>query len=242
MFQQIGILKLKPLPGSPHLGNSSSFEALQEAGLAALKEYKHLIKQGATQILIENSGDAPFTHGKFAAEGFSAFSILAAALKDLSKAPLGVEIREHQPILSMALASTTGCDFIRVRQASSGQKLGRILRYRSKLRSAVRIFVEVIWREANQKQLSQSLRLVSEILKDRSADALVIRSIGSEKELPETSLQAIRELAQTAKIPLYLSGVFEMSQLKSLSRFCSGVILESPMKFRQRHRETTSEA
>ena len=55
----IGVIHLPALPGSPEAARMSPAEALQKAGLWAVKEAKILSQNGFDGIIIENFGDAP---------------------------------------------------------------------------------------------------------------------------------------------------------------------------------------
>ncbi len=105
----IGVLHLKPLPGSPHY---TSFDDVIEH---AIKNARKLEEGGVDAILVENYGDRPY----FQRAGSETIACMTSVMKDIKREisiPLGVNVLRNDPIAASAIAKAVGAKFIRVNQ------------------------------------------------------------------------------------------------------------------------------
>ncbi len=104
----IGMVHLKPLPGSPEYGGD-----LEEVYRAAEADLKALIEGGANAMIIENFGDIPYDdHSELIA--YTAIASIATRLRALSDMPMGINVQFNDYEAEWALAYSCGMDFIRV--------------------------------------------------------------------------------------------------------------------------------
>ena len=110
----IGVIHLAPLPGSPGAEGYSYQDALQNAGYLAVKEAKLLQQAGFGGIIIENFGDAPFYKSMVPRETVGAMSIIATAVRESVRIPVGINVLRNDAVSALTIAALSGCEFIRV--------------------------------------------------------------------------------------------------------------------------------
>ena len=105
----IGMVHLKPLPGSPkYVGDLDSIVK------SAVKDAKNLESGGVDGILVENIGDTPYFKDPSSPEMVSSFTKILLEVKDAVSLPLGVNVLRNGAKTALALAYVSGCKFIRV--------------------------------------------------------------------------------------------------------------------------------
>ncbi|KUH32569.1 hypothetical protein APY94_09350 [Thermococcus celericrescens] len=104
----IGMVHLKPLPGSYLYGGS-----LDDVIEAALRDAKTLEKAGFDAVMVENFGDVPFP--KYVDKTtVAAFTAVAKAIRDEVSFPLGINVLRNDGIAAYSIAYAVKADFIRV--------------------------------------------------------------------------------------------------------------------------------
>ena len=104
----IGMIHLKPLPGSPlYMGDMKNIYE------AACEDLNALIQGGANAVLIENFGDIPYpTQNELLTT--IAFSAIAVKLREQCKLPMGINVQFNDFEAEWAIAYSGDFDFIRV--------------------------------------------------------------------------------------------------------------------------------
>ena len=105
----IGVVHLPPLPGSPGWGGDMGWvldRAQEEASV--------LEQGGANGIIVENFGDVPFRIGPVEPDTVAAMTLAVARVKQGIDLPVGVNMLRNDAKSALAVAATTGADFIRV--------------------------------------------------------------------------------------------------------------------------------
>ncbi len=111
----IGMIHLKPLPGSP--GWSGSLDDVFEA---ARKDSAAMIAEGVDGLLVENYGDVPFHAGAVPPATIAAMAVLLQRLRTSvpgarsSELPWGVNVLRNDASAALAVAAAAGARFIRV--------------------------------------------------------------------------------------------------------------------------------
>src|SRR4051812_3812960 len=100
----IGVIHLPPLAGAPRAGAMSPSEALQQAGLLAVKEAKALAELGFEALIIENFGDVPFYRDRVPPETVASMAIIAAAVRECVNIPVGINILRNDAASAIAVA------------------------------------------------------------------------------------------------------------------------------------------
>jgi hypothetical protein len=144
----IGMVHLRPLPGSPRYGGS-----LDEVFDRAIKDLDALKDGGADGAIVENYGDAPFLPDRVPPATIAAMTAAAALLR--ANAPdaflLGINVLRNDAAAAMSIATVIGAAFIRVNvhvgaaitdQGIIAGMAHETSRLREGLRSRVRIFAD----------------------------------------------------------------------------------------------------
>jgi membrane complex biogenesis BtpA family protein len=106
----IGMVHLRPLPGSPRWDGS-----MERAIGAALHDARVLIEHGMDALIIENYGDAPFTPGRVAPATIAAMTLVAGEIRRaLPQTALGINVLKNDARAALAVATAVGARFIRV--------------------------------------------------------------------------------------------------------------------------------
>ncbi len=149
----IGVIHLPPLIGSP--GSTLLFS---EICTRALSDAGTLINNGINGVIIENYGDVPFFPDCVELHIVAGLTVIANGMREhYPQIPIGLNVLRNDAKLAMAIATVSGANFIRV-NVHTGAMLtdqgiiqGRAhetLRYRSTLRSEVKIFADVAVKHA----------------------------------------------------------------------------------------------
>ncbi|MCD6535673.1 MAG: BtpA/SgcQ family protein [Thaumarchaeota archaeon] len=105
----IGMVHLRPLPGSPHYDPEKSIEDLAEA---AIKDAKALENGGMDGILVSNESDIPYLF-QVGPETVASMTYLAARVKEEVSIPVGIDVLWGDAKAALAIAKVLGSKFIR---------------------------------------------------------------------------------------------------------------------------------
>lgn len=109
----VGMVHVKPLPGSPR-ARAIDLEATYDA---AVDEALRLVKGGVDGLLLENAGDIPFLKPEdIGFETVGAMSVIGDRIRREVKIPLGFNIVANAARASLACARSCNADFVRVNQ------------------------------------------------------------------------------------------------------------------------------
>ena len=109
----IGMIHLKPLPGSPNYDkNKFDMNAIVKY---AVEEAKILEQAGVNGLQIENYWDIPFVKGEeIGYETCAAMTAAACAVKNSVNIPIGINVHMNGGKAAMAIACASGAKWIRV--------------------------------------------------------------------------------------------------------------------------------
>lgn len=228
----IGVVHLKPLPGSPRW--NGSLKAVLDFAVADARAYE---QGGAHAVFIENFGDVPFTKSGVAPETIAAMTAAGCAIRAAVELPIGFNVLRNDARAALALCTVCGGDFIRV-NIHTGAMLtdqGLIegdayhtLRYREQLRSRAQIFADVHVKHAVTLG-NQSLEDSAHDTVERGlADALIVSGVGTGQAADIEDVERVRRACPKAKL-LLGSGV-NATNVKDYLRFADGVIVGSSLK------------
>jgi len=228
----IGVVHLKPLPGSPRW--NGNLKALIDFAVADARAYA---QGGADAVFIENFGDVPFTKGQVAPETIVAMTAAGCAIRGAVKLPIGFNVLRNDARAALALCAVCGGDFIRV-NVHTGAMLtdqGLIegdayhtLRYREHLRSGAQIFADVHVKHAVPLGDWSLEDAAHDTVERGLADALIVSGVGTGQAADTNDVERVRLACPKAKL-LLGSGV-TAANVKDYLRFADGVIVGSSLK------------
>src|SRR4051812_25124527 len=105
----IGMIHLKPLPGTPGFGGS--IDAIVDAALA---DARALDEGGIDAMMVENYGDVPFRRSAVEPHTIAVMMLAALAIRSVTAKPLGINVLRNDPLAALGIAAACGAAMIRV--------------------------------------------------------------------------------------------------------------------------------
>lgn len=230
--QLIGVIHLKPLPGSPRWAGS-----MEEVSGAALADAEAYEAGGADGLMIENFGDIPFTRGRVEAETVAAMAVVGQALKSQVTLPIGFNVLRNDVASGLGLAAACGGEFVRVNvhtgavEADQGIIQGEAyhtLRRRRTLCPDVRIWADVLVKHAvpiGDLGLAEAAR---DTVYRGLADALIVSGVATGEA---TSVQDLKEVKNTCPdVPVLVGSGARVETAGDLLEYADGLIVASSLK------------
>lgn len=228
----IGVLHLRPLPGSPRYAGRPR-DILDHA----LADADTLVEGGIDALLIENFGDTPYFPERVPRETIAWMTRVGGLLRDKYRIPLGVCVLRNDGRAALAIAHSIDAQFIRVcilaspRVTDQGVIEGnayKLLRDRARLGAQIAILADVDIKHSYPLAASYSIKADAADLVARShADALIITGTATGRPIAESDLSDLR--AATDAPVLVGSGVTEKN-IKQLASGAGGFIIGTAFK------------
>ena len=227
----IGVVHLRPLPGSPRY--QGSIEQIVKLALADAKAYE---TGGAHAIFIENFGDVPFTKGCVGPETIAAMAVIGRALREAAKIRIGFNVLRNDARAALALCAACGGSFIRVNVHTGAMitdqgliegQAYETLRFRQQICPEVQIFADVHVKHAVPFGNSKIEDAARDTLERGLADALIISGLGTGMATEVEDVERVRKACPKARI-LIGSGV----SLENIRQFLAadGFIVGTSLK------------
>jgi len=227
----IGMIHLKPLPGTP---GSTSLEDVLES---ALRDAENLVRGGVDGLLIENFFDSPFYPERVPPHIISSMTVIAWEIRKRYDLPIGVNVLRNDSEASLAIASAIGARFIRVNVyigcvvTDQGLIQGRAhqtIRYRELLGSDVKIFADVNVKHGYTLYRVPLPQASRDTYYRGRADALILTGPETGAEASVDDLKIVREALPDAPI-LVGSGV-NPDNVEAMLRYADGAIVGTYFK------------
>ena len=228
----IGVVHLKPLPGSPR--HRQTMADIIKFAVADAVAYE---RGGAHAIFIENFGDVPFTKTNVSPETIAAMTAAGCAVRSAVKLPIGFNVLRNDARAALALCAACGGDFIRVNVHSGAMLTDQgiiegdaynTLRYRATVAPGAQIFADVHVKHAVPLGDWSLEDAANDTVERGLADALIVSGVGTGKAADIGDVDRVRAACPQAKI-LLGSGV-NVGNVKDFLRIADGVIVGSSLK------------
>jgi len=229
----IGVLHLRPLPGTP--GYEGDLDGIAESLMA---DVRALADGGVDALLLENFGDTPFHPGRVPAEVTAHMTALATAVRIASDLPLGVNVLRHDACSALAVAHAAGAQFIRVnvlcgaRVTDQGLIEGKAheLMRRRALLDAEHI---AVWADVDVKHsvplaaapLEQEVR---DLLHRGRADGLIVSGAGTGQAADLDHVRQVKAAADT--YPVLVGSGVTPDNISACLDVADGVIVGTALK------------
>jgi hypothetical protein len=228
----VGMLHLKPLPGSP-VYDGSGLDSVIEA---ALEDAEALVAGGINALEVENYNDLSYFPNTAPPETVASMSIVAREVKkQFPDIPLGICLLSD-PKASLAVAHTVGAKFVRstfFTEAAvdvSGlvlRKPHEILRYRKFLDPSIKIFADIHIKHA----APLANRPIEESAYDAAyflADGVLISGSHTGKS---TSLNDVKKVKSVLpEFPVLIGSGINKNNVKELFKFADGAVAGTSLK------------
>ncbi len=234
----IGVIHLPALAGAPGAISPPS-QALARAGLQAVQEAKILTQAGFEGLILENFGDIPFYKNSVPPETVASMAIIAAAVREVTKLPIGINVLRNDGRAALAIAAVSGCDFIRVNVlagvAATDQGIVEgdaafLIRERARLGAPIGILGDVHVKHARTLSSDDIALATEETALRAMADGVVVTGSTTGRPVDLGQLEKASELARGHGIPLYVGSGATLKNLSDLKRLAYGVIVGSALR------------
>lgn len=228
----IGVVHLRPLPGSPRW--DGDLDSIIQFALADARAYE---RGGAHAVFIENFGDVPFTKTNVAPETIAAMCAAGRAIRDAIKIPIGFNVLRNDARAALALCAACKGDFIRVNVLSGAMLTDQgliegnayeTLRYRKEICPKAKIFADVHVKHAVPLGDWSLEDAAHDTIERGLADALIVSGAGTGMAADIRDVKRVRKAVPHAKI-LLGSGV-TLANAQEFLRVADGVIVGSSLK------------
>ena len=231
----IGVVHLRPLPGSPSYSGEPA-TLIYDQGVADARAYA---EAGFDGLIVENHGDVPFLKPNLVGpETAAVMAVAAERVRREVGLPIGINVLANAALHALAVARAAGAAFVRVNQwanayvANEGLIEGpaaSALRYRKSLGAdEVRIFAD-----SHVKHGSHAItadRSVDELTRDLEwslADVVIATGQRTGDPATDVEMNAIRK---ATTLPLLVGSGVTASNVASALRHADGVIVASSLK------------
>ena len=228
----IGVIHLRPLPGSPRY--SGDIQAVVDG---ALSDALILAEAGFEGIIVENFGDAPFVPGAVAPITTAVMTACALSVRTAAPAiSLGVNVLRNDAESALAVAVGSGADFIRV-NVHTGARLTdqgiiegaahRTLRQRREWNAdRVRLLCDIDVKHSapiTQRPLAEE---AEELAARGLADAVLVTGTGTGQR---ASLRDLDAVLAAVRVPVFVASGVTIETLAEV-RVAHGVIVGSSLR------------
>jgi uncharacterized protein len=228
----VGVVHLKPLPGSPKWGGN-----LQSVIGFALADARAYERGGVDAVIIENFGDVPFGKSGVGPETIAAMSAAGCAARAAVKVPIGFNVLRNDARAALALCAACGGSFMRVNVHTGAMLTDQgiiegdayeTVRYRERICPSASIFADVHVKHAVPLGDFEIEDSAHDTLDRGLADALIISGTGTGRVADITDVERVRKACPKAKI-LLGSGV-SAANVREFLRIADGVIVGTSLK------------
>lgn len=229
----VGVVHLKPLPGSPRF--HGTIDNIINNAIVDATAYD---RGGAHALFIENFGDAPFAKGHVGPETVATMAVVARAVREHTKLPFGFNVLRNDAKSALALCAATGGSFIRVNVHSGAMITDQgiiegdaysTVRYRQQICPHVQILADVHVKHAEPLGEAGLGDTARETVERGLADAVIISGIGTGFATDFGDVELARRALPKGKI-LIGSGVNTHNAAEFMN-IADGFIVGSSLKF-----------
>jgi hypothetical protein len=229
----IGMIHLRPLPGSPRFDGNAG-KILDHA----VRDAENLAAGGASALMMENFGDVPFFPGRVPSHVVALMTAIACAVRRRTDLPLGINVLRNDGQSALAVAAAAGGRFIRVNVLCGARLTDQgiingiahdLLRDRAALGATeVAILADVDVKHSAPLAARSLADETEDTLHRGLADGLIVSGSGTGKSTDPDKIRAVKEAASSTPV-LVGSGV-NAATIGELARFADGFIVGTSVK------------
>ncbi len=226
----IGMVHLRPLPGSPRFDGD-----LKEIYAQAEWEAHTLAQAGVDGLIVENLGDEPYLIGEPTPVQFALMSAITRQVRQNVTIPVGVNVQFNAWQAELAIAHACQADFIRVEvfvdTVVSAQGIvhpcsAQITRYRKELNASIALFAD-IQTKYTTNIVPQPLAQSAVDARNAGADALIVTGAATGAATP---LDAVAEVKSAVNLPVLVGSGTNIQNVGQVLSIADGAIVGSALK------------
>lgn len=229
----IGMVHLKPLPGSPRDTGVDMAETIA----AAVADARALEEGGANAIMVENFFDAPFAKAAVPAVTVAAMTRALMEIRKVTRLPLGVNVLRNDVQSALAIAHVCGAQFVRcnVYVGASVTDQGIIegaaraaVLTRRELGADVAIWADVCVKHARQLGTEVIADAAKDAVLRGLADALIVSGAATGSTTDPEDARAVKSVLPAT--PVLIGSGFDVHTASSLLTYADGAIVGTSLK------------
>jgi membrane complex biogenesis BtpA family protein len=228
----IGMLHLPALPGAP-----LSKLKLSEIRDFVLRDTATLAEGGVDGLMMENFGDVPFYPGRVPAAVAEQMTEIAREVRKKTTLPLGINVLRNDGLTALAIAHSTGADFIRVNILSGARVTDQgliqgiaheLLRERAKLKAEhIKIFADVDVKHSAPLAARPLRDEVDDLIERALADAIIVSGAGTGKATDAGKVREVKKFA--GETPVLIGSGVTAESIRDFDR-ADGFIVGTSLK------------
>ncbi len=233
----IGMVHLRPLPGSP--GYDRSIMGMKEIIRIALEEARILEDNGVDGVQVENIWDFPYLKGeKIGPETAAALGVVAARVGEAVGIPVGVDCHLNGGRIALAAAIASGARWIRVFEwvnayishAGLTEGIGgELARYRHSLRAdEIKFMCDVNVKHGSHFIISD--RTIEEQAQDAESEGAEILIVTGFETGKAPTPEKVKRFSESVKAPVIIGSGLTEDNAPELLSFADGAIVGSFFK------------
>ncbi|WP_411872072.1 BtpA/SgcQ family protein [Vulcanococcus limneticus] len=244
----IGVVHLRPLPGSPRW--AGDLAAVERAALADALAY---LEGGADGLIVENFGDVPFFASAVPPETVAAMARIATAVVAMAQErPVGINVLRNDALAALGIAAASGARFIRVNVLTGATvtdqgliegPAAELLRRRRLLGAdgrgagsggadGIAILADVLVKHGAPLAPLSLQEAVRDTLERGGADAVIVSGSGTGQPTALGDLEQARSAAAQVVpgAPVLVGSGATLETAAALASRCDGLIVGSALK------------
>ncbi len=227
----IGMVHLKPLPGSPRYGGSPA-EVLD----AALRDALALEAGGVDAIMIENYGDVPFRKSRVEPHTVAIMALIAGEIRRMTSRPMGINVLRNDPASALGIAAACGAEFVRINVHTGAMVTDQgiiegdaqgTLEYRGRIGADVRLLVDVHVKHARPLGSFPIEESAADAVDRGLADALIVTG---ERTGAGAAVAELRRVRGVVKAPVLVGSGVTPETAAVIMPECDGAIVGTAFK------------
>jgi membrane complex biogenesis BtpA family protein len=233
----IGMIHLRPLPGSPLYHRDGL--SLEKITQTAVEESQRLEEAGVDGLQIENTWDYPYLKAeKVGHETSTAMAVIAAKVIDQVRLPIGINCHLNAGIQALAIANAVGAKWIRVFEwvnayishAGYIEGIGGSLsRYRQFIHADdVAFFCDVNVKHGSHFLISD--RSIEEQARDAVSEGAEVLIVTGFKTGIAPNVKKVSEFRGNVSVPLFIGSGATKENITDLLSYSDGAIVGSYFK------------
>jgi len=230
----IGVVHLKPLPGSPGFGGNFAGDVVR----SAVEDARLMAKSGFDGLVVENYGDIPFLGDRVEPETIAAMAVVASEVKQAVELPIGVNVLRNDAQAALAVAGVCGCEFVRVNVlvgafvTSEGLiegAPGEVMRLRSRIAPNALVFADTMVKHASPLAPTTLGDDVLDVVERGRADAVIVTGPRTGRPPAGDDLEVVRASLKAAgfSVPILVGSGADPSNAEDFLRLSDGLIVGS---------------
>jgi membrane complex biogenesis BtpA family protein len=228
----IGVIHLRPLPGSPAW--DGDFERILKLALSDAAAFE---RGGADALVVENFGDIPFTKSRVAPETVAAMAVAGAAVVRSVKIPVGFNVLRNDAHSALALCASCGGAFVRINVHTGAMVTDQgviegqayeTIRLQRQLAPQAKIFADVHVKHAAPLGNISIEETARDTVERGLAAALIVSGTGTGVAAAMDDVRRVRSTCPES--PILLGSGAAVGTISSYLNFADGAIVGTSVK------------